>query len=226
MRQSGVIGLLIGCLATCSTGSAETGLLLNRQQRENQHRLLTYTWRSRVEYRVGGRARRSETFFARYDASGALVRTRGGGTASPSPRVLTPPLEYRISTEEERLDEAFGAVTAEIHSYESLTAEQQQAALQRAHRETGTGDLAGTEKLTVTGILRPEDSAAMWLDRKTKLQRRLELTGLVGRDPFRAVYAYSRLEHGTVYPAKVRIDVPTRGLEIVVENSSYRTPGI
>lgn len=206
-----------GLLAAGIPVWAQTGLNLNARQSENQQALHAYRWQVRTVYRVDGKQRREDVYFARYDEKGSIEQTLVGGGKKPLPKVVTPVDTFEADQERDRVGNMALALSLEIARYESLPVDRQRALMKAAERTTE----GGAEKVHLTDIVKNGDSATVWMDGKTGLQRRVELHGTLDGDPFDATYTFAALRDGAVYPATVHIQVPARKLDVTTTNSGY-----
>lgn len=208
----------MGLMTAGAAAWAQTGLNLNARQSENQKALHAYRWQVRTVYRVDGKRRREDVYFAKYDENGKIAETLVGGQRPASPdSVVTPGHTFEAEQERNRLGNMALALSLEITRYENLPEERQRALMEAAKR-TPDGDL---EQVHLTDILKAGDSATVWMDRKTGLQRRVELHGTLDNDPFDATYTFADLRGGAVYPATILIRIPAKRLEVTTTNSGY-----
>jgi hypothetical protein len=211
-------GLLLLC---CGTARAQTGFNLTGAQTANQQALQGYRWTSRTEVKVNGELVLSTLSLARFDSHGRIQMDQiGGGEKAPSHDVLQGQ-RSRAELKKNRLEGRVLEVTAQIRKYDAPAEKQLEAFRRDARRTPGSGDLADTEQWVLQGLIRPDDQVTLWVDRKSGLQRRMEVSSRAGSQAFTAVTTFAPIKNGPWALVRRVIDIPGLKVQIVTENSDH-----
>jgi hypothetical protein len=214
--------MLVIVLFVCGSAWAQTAFNLTKQQADNQSVLRGYQWQSRTEIRVKGKVWQTVVFLMRYDSDGKMVETQVGGSQTQASGTG---VDFTQSNSREirqnRVEDLVGAADVRAREYATLAPEQARAALQKAQREPGKGELAGTQRLMMKGVLQPDDTVSVWVDTGSGIQRRMEVQSTARDESFKAVWTFSKLKDGPWYPARRVIEIPSREVQAVTTNSDY-----
>lgn len=74
-------------------------------------------------------------------------------------------------------------------------------------------------------ILQRGDSMSIWLDAKTRKQRRVEINTFLERNPVKAVIEFGDLPAGPTYMARTIVEYPKEALQLISENFDYKREG-
>ena len=170
--------LTTACSALLIIGSAvaaQTTFNQTAAQSENQRRLSSYQWRTKVDMNVKGKLWASAVFQSRYDENGKVVQTQvGGGEVDPN-LGLRFIQQNQHQIQKEGIDTLVVSMVQQIRAYSEIPADKAQAAMARAAREPGTGEMQGTDQLTARSVLRENDRVTIWVDRQSGIQKRMEV---------------------------------------------------
>jgi hypothetical protein len=222
MQKSRLITSVIALLLILAgVAHAQTIFNQNDAQAENQKRLGKYRWHTSVVLTVKGKLWANSSFQSRYDQAGKLVLTQvGGGEVDPN-LGLQPVKRAMRQAQKERIDSFVVALIQQVRNYTEIDPAKAEAAMSRATREPGTGEMQGTHRLNVHGVVIPEDQVTIWVDAKTGIQRRMEVESIADGQKFKSTWTFAQLPNGIWYPAKRLDDVPGKQLQLTSVNSSF-----
>jgi hypothetical protein len=207
--------------ALCGAVAAQTAFNPSAQQAQNQRLLNAYHWTSKEEMRVDGKLWAVGSYACSYDASGSLKLTEvGGGSADPH-LGLRPFKRNERQMKQERLDTLVVDLKQQLDAYEQTPPDRARSAMSQANKEAGTGSLASTDRLAMSGVLNPQDKVMVWVDRESGIQRRMEIDGTADGQPFTADWTFAQLPKGPWYLARREVAVPAKKLKLITVNSSY-----
>ncbi|MBI1765251.1 MAG: hypothetical protein HYR56_27880 [Acidobacteria bacterium] len=214
--------LLCSVLVAQAQDPGQLKEMFARAQQQNAQALKQYTWKSRNEVRKNGESKSTQVFALRYDALGNLQKSQIGGSAPPA--MPKGPILGRIAEKKkEDFIETVNALRAQVEAYSHLTPAKMQAFLASA---TITARLdQGVVQLHGGNVLQAGDTLTIWLDARTRKQRRVEIATVLERNPVRAVIEFDDLPMGPTYMARTVVDYPKEALQLLTENFDYKTNG-
>jgi hypothetical protein len=83
----------------------------------------------------------------------------------------------------------------------------------------------GLIQLRGENVLLAGDSMSIWLDAKTRKQRRVEIHTFLERNPVKAVIEFRDLPAGPTYLARTVVDFQKEALQLITENYDYERGG-
>jgi hypothetical protein len=107
----------------------------------------------------------------------------------------------------------------QVKAYSHLPAEKMQAFLASATLSARLDQ--GIVQIQGGNILQRGDSMSIWLDAKTRKQRRVEISTFLEKNPVKAVIEFSDLPAGPTYMARTVVDYPKDALQLITENFDY-----
>lgn len=210
--------MLFGALAAQAQDPAQFKEMFARAQQQNAQALKQYTWKSRNEVRKNGESKSTQLFQVRYDALGNLQKSQLGGSAPPA--MPKGPLMASIAQKKkEELLELITGLRQQVEAYSHLAPEKMQAFLAGA---TITAKLdQGIIQLQGDNILQRGDALSIWLDARTRKQRRVEIITFWEKSPVKAVIEFGDLPGGPTHMARTIVDYPKDALQLITENFAY-----
>lgn len=189
-----------------------------RAQQQNTQALKQYTWKSRNEVRKDGESKSTQVFLMQYDASGNVQKNQIGGSAPPAlPK--GPILGGIAQKKKEEFMALIQALGEQVKAYSNLPPAQMQAFLASA---TITARLEqGSVQIQSGNILHRGDTMSIWLDAKTRKQRRVEINTFLEQHPVKAVIEFAELPGGPTYMARTVVEYPKEALQLLTENFDY-----
>lgn len=213
-----VITLLLGAFAAQAQDPAQLKGMFARAQQQNAQELRQYTWKSRNEVRKNTESKSTEVFQMRYDAFGNLQKSQVGGTAPPS--MPKGPIFGHIA-QKKKADfmELMSDLRDQVQAYSQLSPAKMQSFLASA---TILAKLdQGFIQIQGANVLQAGDFMTIWLDAKTRKQRRVEIHTFLERNPVKAVIEFADLPAGPNYMARTVVDYHKDGLQLITENFDY-----
>jgi hypothetical protein len=224
MRRNRSGPVIFGLLLLCGAARAQTGFNLTEVQVANQQALRGYRWTSRSEVKVEDKVRLSSLSMARMDDKGRVQMEQIGGQDSGAPSQVFQSGRSQAQIRQDKLDERILYVTGQLRKYDAPSKKQLDTFREKATRNSGIGDLADTEQMTLQGLIKPDDRVTLWVDRKTGLQRRMEVATTGGKEPFVAVTTFAPVHDGAWVVSRRTIEVPRLKVQIVTENTDHLAP--
>ncbi|NOT63926.1 MAG: hypothetical protein HOP19_27245 [Acidobacteria bacterium] len=213
--------LLLSAVLAQAQDPAQLKEMFARAQQHNAQGLRQYTWKSRNEVRKDGESKSAQVFLMSYDALGNLQKSQIGGTAPPS--ILKGPKGPIIGRIAEKKRDAFietvNGLRAQVQHYSQLPPDRMQAWLASA---TITAKLdQGVVLMQGGNVLQRGDAMTIWLDAKTRKQRRVEITTFYENNAVNAVSDFNELPAGPNYMARTVVNYPKESLQLITENFDY-----
>lgn len=210
--------LLFGALAVEAQDPAQLKEAFSRAHQQNEQALRQYTWKSRNEVRKNTEIKNTQVFQMRYDAFGKLQRSQIGGSAPPQ-MPKGPIFGHIAQKKKEDFIELMGDLREQVQAYSHLSPAKMQAFLASA---TISGRLdQGVIQIQGGNILQAGDGITIWLDAKTRRQRRVEILTFVERNPVRAVIEFGELPAGPTFMARTVVNYQKESLQLITENFDY-----
>jgi len=214
--------ILFSGLVVQAQDLAQLKAMFARSQQQNAQALKQYAWKSRNEVRKNGESKSTQLFLMRYDAGGMIQKSQIGGSAPPA--MPKGPLMGRIAQKKkEDFIELMNDLRRQVEAHSRLSPEKMQAFLARA---TITAKLdQGVVQMRGENVLQYGDSMSIWLDAKTRKQRRVEISTSLEKNLVKAVIEFSDLPAGPTYMARAVVEYPKDALQLITENFDYKREG-
>jgi hypothetical protein len=187
-------------------------------QQQNEQALRQYTWKSLNEIKKNGESENKQLFLMHYDALGNIQKSRLGGSATRAmPR--GPIMRSMAKKKRGDLIELIDGLREQVEAYNHIPPEKMPAFLASA---TITARMnQGVVQIQGENILQRGDSMSIWLDTRTRKQRRVEINTFLDKNPVKAVTEFSDLPTGPTYIARTVVDYPKDALQLITENFDY-----
>lgn len=214
--------MLFSALIVTAQAPAQLKEMFAHSRQQNAQALKQYAWKSRNEVRKNGESKSTQVFLMRYDASGNLQKSQIGGSAPPSlPK--GPLMGHIAQKKKEEFIELVNSLRQQVEAYSHLSTEKMQAFLAGA---TITPKLdQGIVQIQGARILQGADSMTIWLDAKSRKQRRVEINTFLEKNPVKAVIEFNDLPAGPTYMARTIVDYSKESLQLITENFDYKHEG-
>jgi hypothetical protein len=214
--------LFVAAVALCArSAAAQVGEQFVEGQRANAQALGKYQWKSRTEVRQGGESRSVQIFLVRYGIDGSVQKTPIGGT--PPADLPRHPLRRKIVEKKTKEYQELVRELGELaQSYGSLPPDRMQAVLGTANMITPLGGPLDSVQVQAKNVLRPGDSLTLWIDSATHQQRKSEIRTVLDAKPVAVVTEFRSLPGGPTYAARVVIDYPSAGLQVVTDSFDHQ----
>jgi hypothetical protein len=213
--------MLLNALVVQAQDPAQLKELFARLQQQNAQALRQYVWKSRNEVRKNGESKSTQVFLMQYDANGTLQKSQIGGTQASMPKG---PFVGRIAQKKkEEMIELVNDLRGQVQAYSQLPPEKMQTFMASATIIAKADQ--GFVQIQGGNILQSGDSMSIWLDARTRKQRRLEITTYLESQPVKAVIEFADLAAGPTYMARTVVDYPKESLQLITENFDYERQG-
>lgn len=189
-----------------------------RAQQQNTQALKQYVWKSRNEVRKNGESKNTQLFLMRYDALGNIQKSQLGGSA-PQAMPKGPLMGHIAQKKKEDFMELIPDLGEQVQAYSHLSPERMQAFLASAALTAKLDQ--GIVQIQGGNILQRGDSMSIWLDAKTRKQRRVEIMTFRENNTVKAVIDFSDLPSGPTYMARTVVDYPKDAVQLITENFDY-----
>ncbi len=213
-----IVLMLLAALFAAAQDPAQLKEMFAHAQQQNAQALKQYTWKSRNQVNKNGESKSTQVFLMRYDGGGNLQKSQIGGSAPPA--MPKGPILGRIAEKKkEDFLEMIQALQEQVKAYSHLSPAKMQAFLASATINARLDQ--GIVQIQSGNILQPGDSMSIWLDAKTRKQRRVEINTFLERSPVKVAIEFSELPGGPTYMARTVVDYPKESLQLVTENFEY-----
>jgi hypothetical protein len=214
--------MLVSSLVVPAQAPAQLKEMFARAQQQNAQALKQYAWKSRNEVRKNGESKSTQVFLMQYDAAGNLQKSQIGGSAPPS--MPKGPILGRIAEKKrEEFIELITGLRRQVEAYNQLPPEKMQAFLASAIITAQLNQVM--IQIQGQNVLQRGDSMSIWLDTKTRKQRRVEINTFLENSPVKAVIEFGDLPAGPTYMARTVVEYPKESLQLITENFDYRREG-
>lgn len=213
-----ILLLLFGAAITNAQDPAQLKEMFARAQQQNAQALKQYTWKSRNEVRKGGESKNTQVFLMQYDAGGNLQKSQIGGSAPP-PMPKGPLFGAIAQKKKEEFMTLIQALGEQVKAYSHLPPAKMQAFLMSATISTRLDQ--GMVQIQGENLLQRGDTMSVWIDAKTRKQRRVEITTFLQQNPVKAVIEFAELPGGPTYMARTVVDYPKEAVQLITENFEY-----
>ena len=215
MKTKTIFGVAI-ILFAWSLGKAQQDQKFAQAQKQNAQALRQYTWKSRTEVRKDGDVKSTKLFMSRYAADGTQVQILLEEDSAKLPKFgLRGMIAKKKKEEAGKLIEGLQQLAK---SYGELPPAKMQEFMSKA---TVTPE-QNTLRLEATDVLQANDSMIIWLDAKTRRQRRIEINSSYDAKPVRIVSEFKDLPAGPTYMARSVVDYSSEQLTLTVENFDHQ----
>ncbi len=213
-----IIMLLFSGLIIQAQDPAQLKEMFAHSQQQNAQALKQYTWKSRNEVRKNGESKSTQLFLMRYDALGRLQKSQISGSAPPA--MPKGPILGNIAKKKKNdFMELMDALHKKVQAYSHLPPEKMQAFLATATISPRLDE--GIIQIQGGNVLQRGDTLSIWLDAKTRKQRRVEINTFLEQHPVIAVIELSDLPDGPTHMARTVVDYQKEALQLIAENFDY-----
>jgi hypothetical protein len=213
-----ILLLLLGAAITNAQDPAQLKEMFARAQQQNAQALKQYTWKSRNEVRKDGESKSTQVFLNQYDALGNVQKNQIGGSAPP-PMPKGPLLGGIAQKKKEEFMALIQALGEQVKAYSHLPPAQMQAFLMSATISAKLDQ--GSVQIHGSNILQRGDTMSLWIDAKSRKQRRVEINTFLEQHPVKAVIEFAELPGGPTYMARTVVTYPKEAVQLFTENFDY-----
>lgn len=213
-----IILLLFSDLIIQAQDPAQLKEMFARSQQQNAQALKQYMWKSRNEVMKNGESKSTQLFLMRYDGLGRLQKSQISGSAPPA--MPKGPILGNIAKKKKKdFMELMDALLKKVQAYSHLSPEEMQAFLATATISPRLDQ--GIIQILGGNVLQRGDTLSIWLDAKTRKQRRVEINTFLDQHPVIAVIELSNLPDGPTYMARTVIGYQKEALQLIADNFDY-----
>jgi hypothetical protein len=209
-------------IANSALAQKEPGMLKEmfaRSQQQNAEALKQYAWKSRNEVKKNGESKSTQVFMMQYDAMGNLQKSQISASAPP-PMPRGPLMANIARKKKEDFLELMRGLSEQVKPYSHLSPEKMKAFLMNA---SITPDRAqGVIRIHGGNLLLAGDSMTIFLDPKTRKQRRVVIHTVYEKYPVEVVIDFNALPEGPTYMARTVVDYPREAVQLITENFDYQ----
>lgn len=214
-----ILLLLFGATITSAQDPAQLKEMFARSQQQNAQALKQYTWKSRNEVKKDGESKNTQVFLNHYDAIGNVQKSQIGGSAPP-PMPKGPLLGGIANKKKEEFMNLIQALGEQVKAYSHLPPAKMQAFLMSATISAKLDQ--GSVQIHGGNVLQRGDTMTIWIDAKSRKQRRVEINTFLEQHPVQAVIEFAELPGGTTYMARTVVNYPKEAVQLLTENFDYQ----
>jgi len=223
VRALAVLALLAAAIAPTS---AQEVNYMGAVAQENAENLKDYSWKQRIEIKVGGESQSVTLNQVRYDFEGALERTPIGGE-SDKKKVRGPVRKSMAKKKKKKAAQLKQDLRQLIDQYTHMTPETLAKITAKGNVWAGRGAEGNLTRIQASGVVRLADALDIWIDSSSRRMRKFEVMSSLEGAPVHVVAEFSDLEGGPTYPAHatVKTEVDGKPMVITLENFDYIRQG-
>ena len=210
--------MIVLAMTTATLGwtqsNAEIAEKISQARKENAQRTRDYSWTRRTEVKVKGEVKSTTTELVRYTVDGELQTTPISEDKAKAPKGVRGKVAKKKGGQMKDWMTELGGV---LKKYSLPSTGNLVDFLDKAKPET---EAAGI-KLTAVNVVIPVDTMTMWIDESFQLTRTEVTTEHDGAEVLLTT-DHAQTPDGLHYVARTNIVVPEKGVEMTVENFSYK----
>jgi len=215
--------LRIGALALCAMVSLPAAAQMemtdivnkvSKARQENAANTRNYSWTQRTEVKVKGEVKSLKSEIVRYTVDGELQKTPIDETSAKKPKGV------RGKVAKKKIGEMKDWMTELGKLLKAYSLPTEGNLLDFLNKASVSPDGAG-RKLDATGVVQAGDRMSVWIDADHKMFKTEVSTQYDGSD-VKLMTDHETTPDGLDYVARTTIVVPDKGVEMTVENFSYK----
>lgn len=224
----GLLAASLSCTASAQDAESRKEKFVNAQ-RVNKEALTHYSWTSTTTLALKGEVKSTKVNLEQYDAQGQLLKTP---IDQPQPeeahhrgRRRHRVREHVVDKKKKEYEELLKGLAQLISSYTHLPPDKTQAFAKNAEFSQGQGEMQGTIRIQGADVLQPGDSLSVWVDPRTDMMRKVEISTFYEGKPASAVTSFADLPDGPTCPAQTVLTYPAKQIEVTTANDNYQRLG-
>jgi len=199
---------------------ANAAIKIAEVRRANAALMRQYTWTSRTEILNQGQVKDTRIELVSYAPDGQLQRTLLNDQSAPLPRGF---LRRSIAEDErKKMEEYLTGLQGLLEQY-TLSTTGKILDFIVSSRLTGP-DASGSYSLTGNNIVVPGDTLTIWTDFLTRHTRKIQVETTFQGNPVQLTATFATLPGGLNYVAYAEAIVPTKELNVQIQNFNYTKP--
>jgi hypothetical protein len=176
-----------------------------------------YSWSSRLELLDNGQVKDTRIDLVSYGPNNQLQRTLVNDEHAPLPHGF---LRKRIAEKErEKVHNYLSGLRAMLDQYTLPSAGKVIDFVSQA--EIKSPDANGLMQITGGSVVVPGDSFTLWVDAKHRQTRKVQVTTFFEADMVTLSASFKTLSSGLTHLQYGEVDVPDKGLQLMVHNFDY-----
>jgi hypothetical protein len=209
-----VLGLALAAPVAAQMDMAAIAEKVSQARQQNAMKTRDYSWTQRTEVKLQGETKSLKTEIVRYTVDGELQKTPIDETSAKKPRGVRGKIAGKKAGEMKDWMADLGEL---LKQYSLPTAGNLLDFLNKASlSQDGDG-----RKLDASDVVQPGDRMSVWIDGNHKMTKTEVSTQHDGSD-VKLSTDHATTPDGLDYTARTVIVVPDKGVEMTVENFSYK----
>jgi hypothetical protein len=196
--------------------AGELGLQISKRREGNANALRQYSWKTRTEVKSKGKTSSIKLELVRYDATGQLQKTP---LAEPEKKKVRGPIRKSVAKSKRKKQREWNAELGELLAQYSLPSTGN--LVDFLEKAVFSPDERDTIRVLATSVVQPGDELTWWLGREGKQLQRSKVRTTLDQDVVFMETTHRQLESGPVYASFTVIRVPSKDIEMIVENFDY-----
>jgi len=198
---------------------AAAAVKITEARKANAALMRQYTWHSRTEISEEGEVKDTRIELINYGPDGQLVRTILNDYGAPLPIGF---LRRAIAeNKKQKLETYLVGLRQLIEQYTLPTTGKVLDFMTQASLRLDAGGLA---EMTGHNVVVPGDTLSVWSDVRTQQTRRVQVTTTFQGDPVTVTATFTTIPSGLTYAAYAEVLVPSKQLDVKVQNFDYTRP--
>ena len=198
-------------------------------QKGNSQALKWFIWKQRLEIQLKGETKKVTLNMVRYDVEGNEQKTPL--SEEPQPQQQQQPsggkrggrLKAKIvENKKEEFKEMLEGLAGLVKSYAQIPPDKLKAAVAKAEKIPGEGEMQGALGLRLVNIIQDKDSLTIWIDMGTMLFRRIEIASSYDKKPVTATANYVKMNGGPNYMGQAVLQYPSKKVVVKIDNFDYQ----
>ena len=192
---------------------------ISEKMSQNMHVLRGYSWKMRTELKMDGESKMTSIYQIRFDLSGRMQKTLL--SAPPQPKSARGIKGRKIKEKQEEMKALVESLSNIAISYILPTPERFDRFIHNADAWEGQGSTKGSVRLEGNGFASEKDQVNLYVNNVTKDFQQLSVTTELDGAPVTIQSDYRTMQGGPTYLAKMTLDYPSAGVQLVVENFDH-----
>jgi hypothetical protein len=223
MKKTATLGVVLVMVGLAQAqqpdlgNTAKIAMGIAEARTENQQLTRQYSWTSRTEVKVKGEVKSLKTEIVRYTVDGELQKTPiGTPIEAKKKRGVRGKVQKKKVGEMKEWGRELGALLKQYslpspgHILDYLNA-----------ATIGPGEEPGTVRIFGQSVVQEDDKLTMWADSANKQLKKTKVETKLEEDTVYMDTDHARTEGGLNYVARTIIRVPSKQVEMIVENFNY-----
>jgi len=204
-------------IGLCQVPNAGIALDIAQARQKNAQLMQQYSWNCRTELKENGVTKDTRIDTVTWGPNNQPQYTLLSDDANPLPRGFF--LRRVEERERERTEQYIQGLRTFLHQYTLPTAGQMLNFVSTAVIPPPGPD--GVIQLSGSSVVVPGDTLSLWIYAPTKLTRRMTMMTTYQGDSVNVTTTWKSLANGLNYMAYAQIDIPDKGMTVLIQNYDY-----